>query len=470
MVKRKNNIKKILISLSMFLLTLIMLFATFATTNFSNVFAEDETVYTTALEDLQKDKTFNVADYPLVENDASLSVISIAESVNKELFIYVYQPCKNLIKATSINLSTNENGSDRHLYDLEFLNSSSTLCKYKVVDFQVSNDEIRYYDISSIYRPFNSIYDGSMPDGQVINEVSFDVGCLWKAKTDANGVVYDLTQTEVVHITDKFAGFVRYEDGFHLFPTFTAVDSHFVAFNTDKKIEELYSVRVFFEKQECHTNNWGVTDFGDVVSENVLINSSDIVSYTGNYGWVHYNYEWNRIQTVDEFLTETDINDVYECGIFDVGVSSSLNDEAIKNLNSKTWVLRFYETSFGHIHQNVLITDLMTLVNNISIIELTFKSEGTVLTLGTVDNKQSGSDVPVNDFETSVLVPEWLSRLLEVLKWVILGVLIISLIVICWPVISVVLKFLMKCIAWVLKGIWWLISWPFKKIKERSSK
>lgn len=109
----------------------------------------------------------------------------------------------------------------------------------------------------------------------------------------------------------------------------------------------------------------------------------------------------------------------------------------------------------------------MTMVNNISIIELTFKSEGTVFTLGTVDNKQSGSDLPVNDFETSVLVPEWLSRLLEVLKWVVLGVLIISLIVICWPVICVILKFLFKCITWLLKGLWWLISWPFKKLKER---
>ena len=70
--------------------------------------AEGTTEYSGVTEDLSKDGTFPFEDYPAKDNDYSLEVVQIAESVNGELFVYVYQPA-GLVKpmnATSINIST----------------------------------------------------------------------------------------------------------------------------------------------------------------------------------------------------------------------------------------------------------------------------------------------------------------------------------------------------------------------------
>ena len=97
--------------------------------------AEETTdTYTDVLEDLQKDENFNPDDYPAVANDYSLQVIQIAESVNNELFVYVYQPSdetKDLV-ATEIRMSTPELGIDSTYkdYKLILLSSQGVFDKY----------------------------------------------------------------------------------------------------------------------------------------------------------------------------------------------------------------------------------------------------------------------------------------------------------------------------------------------------
>ena len=48
--------------------------------------------YSEVLDDLKKDASFQESNYPERPTDYSLNIIQIAESVNKELFVYVYQP------------------------------------------------------------------------------------------------------------------------------------------------------------------------------------------------------------------------------------------------------------------------------------------------------------------------------------------------------------------------------------------
>lgn len=83
--------------------------------------------YSGVMEDLKKDTSFNPGNYPTKADDYSLQIIQLAESVNKELFVYVYQPsgkAKNF-KASSINISTTINDSISYLnYKLELLNSN----------------------------------------------------------------------------------------------------------------------------------------------------------------------------------------------------------------------------------------------------------------------------------------------------------------------------------------------------------
>ena len=127
--------------LSIFTLILICLF-TLITAIYPNIQkitrAEDTTTYSTAIEDLQKDENFNAEAYPVKEKDYSLQVIQIAESVDNELFIYVYQPSGSILdlRATSINISTGINENLKYVnYTLNYINNSNTLYKYKVNDF-----------------------------------------------------------------------------------------------------------------------------------------------------------------------------------------------------------------------------------------------------------------------------------------------------------------------------------------------
>ncbi len=79
--------------------------------SFSAVAAENENEKTASgvLEDLGKDASFSAANYPSNAKDYSLSVMQLAESTDKELFVYVYQPSGDKVKASSINISTTIN-------------------------------------------------------------------------------------------------------------------------------------------------------------------------------------------------------------------------------------------------------------------------------------------------------------------------------------------------------------------------
>lgn len=133
MTRRKSN--RFLLAALAFLLA----FCTVFTAVQSIAYAESG--YSGVLDDLQKDDSFDESHYPVIADDYSLKLIQIAESVDGELFLYVYQPsgqAKNLI-ASSINISTtiNDEISYRN-YKVRLLSSSGVFYKYIVQDFGVS--------------------------------------------------------------------------------------------------------------------------------------------------------------------------------------------------------------------------------------------------------------------------------------------------------------------------------------------
>lgn len=179
--KTMKKIKKIIISL---LLTCISFFTSIGVP-IVTAFADDSSsteeakTYSNVLDDLRKDSNFNSENYPKItdssnENYGTLSVIQIAESVDQELFVYVYQPSgesKNL-KATSINISLSRSYTiNVSNYKLEYLNSNGVFYKYKVNGLTVKDDAARYYTIVSILRPFDSTIDEQASGDNTINEV-----------------------------------------------------------------------------------------------------------------------------------------------------------------------------------------------------------------------------------------------------------------------------------------------------------
>lgn len=431
------------------------------------VYAEEtvnERVYSAVLDDLKKDTSFNTENYPTKADDYSLQIIQLAESSDKELFVYVYQPSgqtKNFT-ACSVNISTTINDNISFInYKLQKLNSNGVFFKYKVSDFTVKTEPTRYYAISSIYRPFDESIDKPASDGNTVTEVNYNVSKQY-CFGEINGKPYvNCVDIETIVVTDKFVGFVRYKDGFKLYVG--ACDSHFVAFNTDKPIDKLLEADVYYTMQKY---SWSVVPlqgeketFGEKSENYAYLKYTDKVEHTGG-GLFAGTYKWDRIETTQQFIAENDLTqNVYSGAIIDVSVANKITDEGKAALQGKKWVLRFAETSYslsgypstGSTFENT------TLVGDVTILRLKFETDGITYNLGTIDNKQSGSDDPVNDTDIRIKLPDGLKRILML----ILGaLLLIVLLVILMPILPTIISAIIKIILLPFK----LIAAIFKAI------
>ena len=414
----------------------------------------EEITYTEVLTDLQKDSSFNADNYPAKADDYSLQIIQLAESVNKELFVYVYQPSGDKVKASSINISTTINDEiSYHNYKLEFLNFDGTLFKYKVAGLEVKTDPVRYYAISSVYRPYNADIDNNKLGNNTINEVNYAVNRQY-CFGEINGKPYvNCMDIETIVVTDKFVGFVRYKDGFKLYVG--ACDSHFVAFNTDKPIDKLLEADVYYTTQPY---SWlfaiGVGQretFGDKQDNYAYLKYTDKVEHSGG-GLFAGTYKWDRIQSVEDFVKGENRENIYYGAILNVKVSTKLTDEALNELKDKKWVLRFTETSYTlNSGGNGSTSERSTLVGDVTILRLKFETDGITYNLGVIDNKQTESREPSNSTSTSVGIND-IPHIGKGIPYILM--------------LALLLLLLVPLLPYVVKLILWLIFLPFKGISR----
>lgn len=384
MYKSTNQFNKSVLCL----IGIILLLSSFLFTSISVVnAATNASKYSDVLVDLLTDETFDPLVYPQDTDDNTLQVIQIAESNENELFIYVYQPsgASQDFRASSINISTTIGNNFMPVnYRLEYLNSNGVFYKYRVVDFEVLPDNLRYYSIISIFRPWVEGIDEPASEGQTISEVPFDVGKLYTATTVKGVVSYTCQATETIEVVTKSIGFIRYENGFTFYNQ--ACDSHYVAFSTNKPMDKLMEATVYFWYQDVtyHTNLTGTHKYSESEPYYKTINLSDIETGSNSaHGWFAPYYEWQRIESVNEF----------KAGLLEYEIE--LTDEAENALNGKQWVLRFYESDYQLIH-SMQIWEEVQEVNDVTILRLKFETNGTVYNLGVVDNKQTGDTIPDN--------------------------------------------------------------------------
>lgn len=431
--------------------------------------ADDSAVnitYSGVIEDLKKDASFNESYYPEKPNDYSLQIIQIAESVNNELFVYVYQPSgqtKNL-KACSINTSTTLNDYiSFHNYKLEYLNSSSVFFKYKVKNFTVSDDATRYYVITSIYRPFDESIDKQVTGGNTISEIECAVNRQY-CFGEINGKPYvNCVDIETIVVTDKFVGFVRYKDGYKAFGLSEACDSHFVAFDTNKPIDKLFEADVYYTKQR-YTYTYTIYDgesqgFGKESDEYAYLTYSDKVDYNGG-GLFAGTYSWNRIQTVEDFITNENRTNIYHGAIIDVTYGTVLTDTAMEELKGKKWVLRFAETSYSFSSSSGIVREESTFVSDVTILRLKFETNGITYNLGVIDNKQTGSRAPSNEEKFTVT----LNERGKLLSLVIMLILLILLLVFLNS--TGILPLIVKVIVWIISAPFKFIKWLIDKFRS----
>ena len=463
--------KKITYILAAVMSVVLFVITAFSSGGVANVYAADSSkvVYSDVLADLKKDSSFNTGYYPENVDDNSLQVIQIAESSDKELFVYVYQPSGQAKKlsASSINISTTINDAiSFYNYKLQLLNSNGVFFKYKVSGFTVKSDPMRYYAITAIYRPFDENIDDPASGDNKITEVDYDVSkqyCFGMI----NGKPYvNVVELETITITDKFVGFVRYSNGDFL-PVWIskACDSHFVAFNTDKPIDKLLEAYVEYTTQSYNyqmINYVQKETFGKKTPKGVTLNYTEKVSYTGT-GLFAGTYKWDRIETVEQFISENDLTqDVYSGAMFDVNVMNKITDEGKANLKGKKWVLRFAETNYSNVKGTIAgnFENSRTIVGDVSILRLKYEFDGITYNLGVIDNKQSGSGDPINYEKYYVEAKDWVKILLGLIALVVL-------LIICWPVLPYIFRFVGWIIALPFKGISAIVNSVKKRRKKK---
>lgn len=432
--------------------------------------------YSDVLHDLGQDENFTVTDYPATSGDYSLHVIQIAESSDGELLIYVYQPAgRQDIKACSINIAreiNNSVGLGFKNYELEYLNSNGgVFFKYRVKDFELKADTVRYYNVSNILRPWDKIIDNPAGGGQTISEVPYPVGQFWTACTVGDSVTYTMTESEVITVTEKYVGHVIYDEGVQLGWTTThnKTAAHFVAFATDKPIEKLISASVTFNERDVQYKLCGNLAHTDALNGHTYKSKFDYIygdktphdtvklSYKDKvFDIGKNNYTWDRIRTTDDFLADGKNEDR----------EITSGDEA--SLAGTKWVLNFYETplqaktdgkewavvasGWAALFNGVGDIDCRyTEVSDVMILQLEFETDGQHYNLGVVDNKQTGSNKPWggNGNKGSGCTADWgwLSAL-PVWAWFII-----------FP-LGIAAAIVLVCL------VVWLVKLPFRKLSE----
>ncbi len=409
--------------------------------------------YSGALADLGKDASFDKSSYPLVIGDKSLSLIQVAEGSQNELYVYVYQPGGTTdIVASSINISKEHKDLDFKNYTLTLVSQEGVFHKYLVNGFTVSSDEERYYEITSIYRTAIDGEDTTSDDnGNSITEVPYAVKRSFKLTDDS---VY-VEDVDVIAVTSKFVGFMRYPTGTVLWAT-KDIDVHFVAFSTDKRIDKLLEADVYYTQQSFSKLGLaGETTFGEKESKYAYLKFGDTIVHNGT-GWFGKDYEWNVIESVDDFIASETVDKViYDSRIFDVVDSDSkISDESKAFIQEQEWVLRFAHTDYTkkEMGTSVPYTNYeYTIVGDVSLLRLAFETDGVYYNLGVIDNKQSGDLTPDNDTSGTpeVKMDKDFKLILAVVAFCFVGYLILSI----WDRIQPVFAF-----------IWSVFTWPFKVI------
>lgn len=416
-----------------------------------------KTEYTDVLDDLEKVDSFNVANYPEKSDDYTMSVITVAESTNFELFVYVYQPSAAFV-ATSINLSPFRYAKAYDNYKLSLLNSNGVFYKYRVEGFKIFNSPTRYYEISSIFRVINKDFGDPVLTDNVITEMSYPVGKLFEINEE-NGT-FEVFDVDLITITDKYVGLMRYLGDYNWWGTDWCCDSHYIAFSTDKPIDTLYEADIFFGIRTVTYQDYiDEYDYGDYEEKVVHLNNTQNIDYHGG----KFRYLKERIQTVEDFIQSERTENEYDGKWYQATAKSEITEEAISFLKGKQWVVRFYETDYRYEPGWYGKIEYYTEVSNVSVLRLKFETAGETYNLGVVDTKQTGSGNPGNDTTLDVEInDEWL---VEVLAWLIFLVLLVIVAYFC--------PFIFKILWWIIclpfKLLWWLIkgvSRLFKKNKK----
>ncbi len=423
--------------------------------------------YSSPLEDLAATGNFDAADYPDISTDYSLQVIALAESVDGELYVYVYQPCAatKLLIATSIAIDAPINDESRNFrfYSLTLLGTQGVFHKYRVNSITLRETPVRKYSVSEILRAFDSTIDEAPGNDNTISEKAYPVGKMWTLSDAGSTTSTEVVYEDVIDVTEKHIGYVKYNKSsvIDAFLGYTSqIHSHYIAFSTDRPIDKILEVDVYFKTQSVHTypeenaGLWTETTRGPKEDNYITLTSSQVLEINTS-GFHPDYYKYKRIQSVEAF--------------FEMEKQDITNQDG---LEGKEWILRFYETSWsdtitstgsGGMDGGIGVLQGSahhTEVTDVALLRIEYEYGGVVYNLGVVDDMQTGSK-KADGSHGGMTVEDFLGLILGAIGLVLIFT-------VFWPFITPLINaffiFLWFGFKALLRFAFWLITLPFEFI------
>ena len=461
----KNKILKICNLIAIAVLSALVVFLAFV--DIYGVKVASAETSAEVLQDLRKDKDVNENDYPYVANDYSLQVIQIAESSNKELFVYAYQPCNDTydLVGTKISISygysVNGAGLTPKLYNLKLVSTSGTLDKYYVQGFTVPNDGDRYYNIVEIFRMVHTELD-EVDETSPKTDIAYSVGQQWYV-CDLNGSKhYEMNTFNTLYVDTVFNGNFTFSNGLtwsDLIKTDKPTDCWFYCFSVEEYvISHIYDADLNYSIRDVRdTYGYGEHTLmysNERVNQVIRLKDSDKMTYVSP-GLGAPDLEWNRILSSKNFI-ETAIKQ-----------GAKISDIQKEKIKESQWVFTFLETErtedkygssmTGGVHHIDKYSDIY----DVGLLRLHFQDiRGRHYDLGVVNDLTDPDNISDGGTETDLL--KAFSEFWDMFVKIILTIVFVIFLVLILQFVPGVKSFL----NFIRNAIKTVISAPFKLLKS----
>lgn len=417
--------------------------------------------------DLKSDPNFYEDDYADVSDNYSLVVIQVAETKEKELIVYVYQPSHKTIDllgtkiSISYGFSKNGKGLEPKVYALELLSTYDKFDKYLVKDFKVPNETRRYYNIVSIFRNSNSKIDELKDDYGDFTDIAISVGQQWYAYDINDTIAYEMGTFETMVIDTKIVEHFDFKNGL-TWGSFVGQiekgDCWFIAFNCeDYVIKHIYDADMSYIEQKVDILHSLIdkTEYGEKEPKTITLTDNDIMSYTGE-GFGARTFEWNRILSSSDFITNVENNEV----IF--------KDDVKKTIEQSQWVFTFAETvrvenKYGA--QDYEYRETYYEISDVGVLRLHFlDTNGKTYDLGVVNSLFDPDNVPGGVGTTKILetIQDFFEKLFAILGLIVLVIVLMFISNLLTPFIMV-LKTIGQVVIYILSIPFKILKWVFKR-------
>lgn len=442
-------------------------------------------VYSDVLDDLSVDENFSIDDYPINQTDYSLHFIQVAESSDNALLAYVYQPSagKNNVLAKKLRMSV-DGGQSYKDYNLTLLSRNSVFFKYKVDNYvtDYKSNQRRTYNIVQIMRSADAALGDTVVDGNnnTISYIPYNVGytftVIYKAGEDK--IYYGKEKLEVITVTDKYCGQLQFSnDNVTDFVTQLQLGTrtsgmlHFIAFNTDRPMDDLrkadiaYTLNTYTQTNSGNlfTAIFGIDNYREYITSaeyTATLSATVQESYQG--GLFGHKYTWSQIMTKENFVNNVVTND-------SAFFSSDLTAAGAADIADKAWVLCFlvtdiYSMDSAYGFGSWAMKNQCSYVTDETILRLEFVTDGVLYNLGVVDNYQSGDGVPDNTEDYGFNQEYWNDLFSQLEGWFKIFLIVIGL-VLLFVLIFFLIKPLRAIVKIIFKGIGYILFAPFAFIR-----